>query len=164
MAISASVLICFAYLNFSSLPESKLIFPSANEQSDFPFFNEIAMNVGVAHNGLSGGTCVDDFNGDGFLDIFSTSYAMDDSVNLSLNDTKGGFINATYDSGLSGIVSGLNSIHADYDNDGYKDLFVSNGYKRDVMNKDYTSKNKDKGVKNPKIFDILQAEIPVSNI
>ena len=122
----------FAFMTLGNYPEMvpsrhKIIFPSANEQSDFPFFNEIAMNVGVAHNGLSGGTCIDDFNGDGFLDIFSTSYAMDDSVNLSLNDTKGGFINATYDSGLSGIVSGLNSIHADYDNDGHNDIFVLRG-------------------------------------
>ncbi|MFS4467813.1 CRTAC1 family protein [Maribacter sp. 2210JD10-5] len=109
-------------------PEHLIAFPNWNsEQKDFPRFEEIAMNVGVAENGLSGGACVDDFNGDGLLDIFATSYGMEDQVKLFLNNGKGSFDDATQQSGLIGIVSGLNAIHADYDNDGDNDILVLRG-------------------------------------
>jgi len=50
------------------------------DEVDFSRFDEIAMSTGVAQHGLSGGVCVDDFNNDGFLDIFATSYGMEDMV------------------------------------------------------------------------------------
>ena len=112
-----------------SVPSSYLIpFPNWSlEQEDFPRFKEVASGLGVDVNGLSGGTCVDDFNNDGHLDIFVTSYGMTDQVKLFLNDAKGSFSDATVTSGLTGIVSGLNCIHADYDNDGYKDILILRG-------------------------------------
>ncbi len=107
---------------------SKIVFPNWKlEQKNFPPFKEVAMNVGVAHNGLSGGTCIDDFNGDGLLDIFVTSYGMMDNVKLYLNNGKGGFDDKTNEAGLNGITSGLNCIHADFDNDGDNDIFILRG-------------------------------------
>jgi hypothetical protein len=112
-----------------AVPASYLIsYPNWSlEQKDFPRFKEVASSLGVGVNGLSGGTCVDDFNNDGLLDIFATSYGMTDQVKLFLNDGKGGFSDVTEASGLTGIVSGLNSIHADYDNDGNKDILILRG-------------------------------------
>ena len=111
------------------VPKKYLIrFPNWQlEQQNFPSFKEIAMNLGVAVNGLSGGTCVEDFNNDGFLDIFATSYGMEDQVKLFLHDGKGGYTDATEQSGLTGIVSGLNTIHADYNNDGFNDILILRG-------------------------------------
>lgn len=34
---------------------------------DFPKFKDIGMDLGVAENQKAGGTCVDDFNNDGYL-------------------------------------------------------------------------------------------------
>ncbi len=101
--------------------------PSKYEQTDFPAFRDVAMNVGVAQNGLSGGVCIEDFNGDGDLDIFTTSYGMKDNVHLFLNNSDGGYFDATESAGLKGIVSGLNCVHSDYNNDGFIDIFVLRG-------------------------------------
>lgn len=107
--------------------KDRIAYPQSNEQADFPRFEEVAMFMGLAQDGLSGGTCIDDFNNDGWLDIFATSYGMEDNVQLFLNDGQGGFYNATEAAGLTGIVSGLNCIHADYDNDGNKDILLLRG-------------------------------------
>jgi len=105
-----------------------LTFPNWNmEQQNFPRFEEVAMNVGLAQNGLSGGTCVEDFNGDGHLDVFATSYGMEDQAKLFLSDGKGGYEDHTDAYGLTGIVSGLNCLHADYDNDGWVDILILRG-------------------------------------
>lgn len=96
----------------------------------------------------------------GFVD--AKLHYQDMHNSLQLNNGNGTFSEISWMANIAETDWSWSPLFADYDNDGYKDLFVSNGYKRDVMNKDYTSKNKDKGVKNPKIFDILQAEIPVS--
>lgn len=113
----------------NSVPKNaKITFPNWQlEQQEFPPFEEIAMNVGVAQNGLSGGTCLDDFNRDGLLDIFTTSYGMSDQVKLFINNGKGSFDDKTIEAGLLGITSGLNCIHADYDNDGDKDILILRG-------------------------------------
>ena len=109
-----------------SLSNSELIeLPNIN--NDFPRFKEIAMSVGVAQNGLSGGVCIDDFNSDGFLDIFCTSYGMEDQAQYFQNDGKGGFINSTLQAGIKGIDGGLNCLHADYDGDGNKDILILRG-------------------------------------
>jgi len=121
-----------AYMTLGNYPNNmpskyRLEIPSKAEQQDFPAFKNIAMDVGLAQNGLSGGACIDDFNNDELLDIFMTSYGMQDNVQSYLNNGNGGFSNATESAGLIGIVSGLNCIQADYNNDGYKDILVLRG-------------------------------------
>lgn len=90
-------------------------------------FRNVAPELGVDHEGLSGGVSVEDFNNDGFLDILVTSYGMDDQMKLYLSDGAGGFVDRTEEAGLSGLVGGLNTVHADYNNDGYEDVFVLRG-------------------------------------
>lgn len=112
----------------ANVPEDYFIeYPNwDHEKKDFPAFKEIAAGIGIAQNGLSGGVCTDDFNNDGLIDIFATSYGMADQCKLFLN-TGSGFADATESAGLKGIVSGLNCVHADYDNDGNKDILVLRG-------------------------------------
>jgi hypothetical protein len=86
-----------------------------------------AAALGVAHRGLSGGVSVDDFDGDGHLDILATSYGIADPMRLYLADGAGGFVDRTVAAGLAGITGGLNTVHADYDNDGDPDVLVLRG-------------------------------------
>ncbi len=113
----------------TDIPEAwRLNYPDwTRQEKDFPRFENIAMQTNTAINGLSGGACMDDFNGDGYLDIFATSYGMTDQVRLMLNDQKGQFYDHTEAAGLLGISSGLNAVHADYDNDGHRDILVLRG-------------------------------------
>ena len=99
---------------------------SNNEKVNFPAFKEIASQIGIDVNGLSGGVCLEDFNNDGMIDIFTTSYGTEDQCTLFFN-TGNGFEDVTNKAGLNGILSGLNSLHADYNNDGYLDILILRG-------------------------------------
>ncbi|MFT4660927.1 MAG: hypothetical protein ACI8XB_001198 [Patiriisocius sp.] len=122
-----------AYMTLGEYPDKvpeayRLTYPNAKlEIANFPRFEEISMNVGVGENGLSGGTSIDDFNNDGHLDIFATSYGMKDQVKMFFSDGNGGYVDMTDKAGLTGIVSGLNCIHADYNNDGNRDILILRG-------------------------------------
>lgn len=112
----------------ASVPRRFLI-PNLTLERDtaFPRFVNIAADVGVDVNGLSGGLCVEDFNRDGLLDLFTTSWGLADPVHLFLADGQGGYVDATARTGLNGIVGGLNCTHADYDNDGDSDILILRG-------------------------------------
>jgi len=105
-----------------------LLIPKMGQPSgtEFPRFPNIATSVGADTVGLSGGICLDDFNQDGLIDIFSSSWGLEDNATLLINTGKG-FEDRTKFAGLEGVVSGLNMIHADYDNDGDKDVFLLRG-------------------------------------
>jgi len=93
----------------------------------FPRFYDVAGNVGLAVNGLAGGVSIADFNGDGLLDVFKTSWGLNDPVHLLLADGKGGFVDRTAAAELTGLVGGLNTVHADYNNDGFEDVLILRG-------------------------------------
>jgi hypothetical protein len=97
------------------------------EGAEIKTFDNVAARLGVDHRKIAGGTSVADFNGDGFLDILATSYGMDHEMRLYLSDGEGGFVDRTEEAGLSGIVGGLNTVHADYNNDGHVDVLVLRG-------------------------------------
>lgn len=126
-------LINLAYMTLGQHPDGvpekyKIDYPNWKmEQKNFPRFNEIGMHVNAAINGLSGGICLDDFNQDGLIDIFATDYDMSAQAKLLLNNGQGAFEDHTVDAGLTGIVSGLNCVHADYNNDGFLDILILRG-------------------------------------
>ena len=94
---------------------------------EFPKFSDVAMNLGVDVNNMAGGTCLDDFNNDGYLDIFASSWGFDDQIRYFENDRNGGFIDKSLSIGLTGVTGGLNLRHADFNNDGYLDLMILRG-------------------------------------
>ncbi len=95
--------------------------------ADFPHFTDIAMNLGVDDKQNAGGTCLGDFNGDGYLDIMASSWGFSDQIKYFENDKNGGFINKTFDAGLKGVTGGLNIRHTDYNNDGHLDFIILRG-------------------------------------
>ncbi|MCG8468165.1 MAG: CRTAC1 family protein [Gemmatimonadetes bacterium] len=90
-------------------------------------FSNVASDVGLDVVSVSGGGIVEDFDGDGLLDVMVSSRGLLDQMRLFLADGTGGFIERTIEAGLEGLVGGLNMIHADYDNDGDPDVLVLRG-------------------------------------
>lgn len=113
------------------------------------------------------GSDINDINNDGHEDLFVVDMAIEDPVRqkqlfvqnlnydkfqllldfdlfyqyprnvLQLNNGNGGFGDIAYYSGMAQTDWSWAPLIADYDNDGWKDVFVSNGYLRDVTDWDY---------------------------
>ena len=66
-----------------------------NSSNKISKFSNIAHEVGLATNGISGGLNVEDFNNDGHLDLFMTSYGLSDPPHLFFADGKGGYYDHT---------------------------------------------------------------------
>jgi hypothetical protein len=92
-----------------------------------PRFRDVAPAVGLATVGLSGGSIVEDLDGDGLLDVACSSWRLRDPLRVFRNSGDGSFVDITREVGLEGIVGGLNLLHADYDNDGDADILVLRG-------------------------------------
>ncbi len=90
-------------------------------------FRDVAPVAGVAAVGLAGGSAVEDFNGDGLLDIAVSSWGLRDPLRYFRNEGDGTFTEATTAAGLAGQIGGINLEQADYDNDGDVDLLVLRG-------------------------------------
>ena len=110
-----------------SHPRLRISGIEADGNSPIKQFRDVAGPLGVNHGAIAGGVSVEDFDNDGFLDILTTSYGLDDEPRLYMNDGEGGFVDRTEEAGLNGLVGGLNTVHADYNNDGYEDVFVLRG-------------------------------------
>ena len=94
---------------------------------DIKRFEDVAMPAGLAANTLSGGSVVDDFDNDGFLDVMVTAIGLDDQMLFFRNNGNGTFSNRTAEAGLIGLTGGLNIVSADYNNDGFLDALILRG-------------------------------------
>ncbi len=110
------------------VPEEWLIPPQAfDSERDLSRFHDVAPSLGLDVVGLAGGSVLEDFDGDGHLDLMVSSWGIDDPLRLFVADGTGGFAERTLEAGLDGITGGLNLVHADYDNDGRPDVLVLRG-------------------------------------
>ncbi|HVR30405.1 MAG TPA: CRTAC1 family protein [Thermoanaerobaculia bacterium] len=94
---------------------------------EFPEWRNRAPELGVAAIDLAGGASMEDFDGDGLLDLVSTTWDPCGPMKAFRNDGKGGFEDVAEAWGLSSQLGGLNLMHADYDGDGAVDLLVLRG-------------------------------------
>ena len=101
-----------------------VLFKSEAEVGDFP---DLASLAGVDTTGHAGGAVVEDFDGDGLLDIATSSSGPLDPMHLHHNNGDGTFRDATAEAGLNGELGGLNTVLTDFDNDGHPDLLVLRG-------------------------------------
>ena len=97
-------------------------------------FEEVGREIGCAVNengGMQGGmgVAVGDYDCDGWLDIVKTNYS-DQTANLYHNNGDGTFYDAVLQGGLGGNTRylGWGVGLFDFDNDGWPDIFMSNGH------------------------------------
>ncbi len=100
-----------------------------------PDFSNSTADAGLTHTHLtfgfnsynySGGSTVGDFNNDGFVDIFVVSGGNNNQRDrLFINNTDGTFSNRAAEWGLSAVHRGKSAIAADFNHDGWIDLYVT---------------------------------------
>lgn len=97
-------------------------------------FTDVALLSGTAFNedgqeqaGM--GVAAADYDGDGYFDIVKTNFC-DDTSTLYRNNRDGSFTDATYPSrlGVNTQFLGWGTGFFDFDNDGWKDIFIVNGH------------------------------------
>jgi hypothetical protein len=87
----------------------------------------VAPALGVDVLGRSGGAVMDDFDGDGLLDVFTSSWGIRDPASFFRSNGDGTFADRSLEAGLEGLTGGLNTKQADFDNDGDVDVLVLRG-------------------------------------
>ena len=162
---------------------------------DGTFTNKLQSSLGHTSQ-FSMGNNISDINNDGLPDIFTLDMLPEDNrrqkllfapdnyekFNLTLktgfyyqymrnmlqiNNGNGTFSEIGQLSGISNTDWSWAPLFADYDNDGWKDLFVTNGYTRDFTNMDFLKYMgdflKDRRLMRKDIFNMVQ-QIPSSQV
>ncbi|QNI31261.1 VCBS repeat-containing protein [Alloacidobacterium dinghuense] len=125
-------LLNIAYMQLGKYPQgvpAKWLIPADLFKSEYDIgdFLDVAPQAGVAMVGHAGGVILDDFDGDGLLDLMISSSAPMEQLRFFHNNGDGTFSDRTRQAGLTGEVGGLNIVEADYNNDGYPDVLVLRG-------------------------------------
>jgi hypothetical protein len=130
--VESKWLLNIAYMTLGEYPESvpkEFLIPGLAKADAHPVkpFTDVAPDLGVGINSRAGGVIVDDFNNDGYMDIVTSGWDLDDPMHYFQNNKDGSFTDMTKQSGLVGITGGLNIQQTDYNNDGNIDIFVLRG-------------------------------------
>ncbi|MFO0980014.1 MAG: CRTAC1 family protein [Planctomycetaceae bacterium] len=90
-------------------------------------FREISADTRLDRFNQSGGGIVDDFDNDGLFDVVVSSISPCAEMAFSRNLGDGRFAELIDVAGLSGQLGGLYCVQADFDNDGFIDIFIPRG-------------------------------------
>jgi enediyne biosynthesis protein E4 len=97
-------------------------------------FTEIGMPAGCALSGDGAtqggmGVAVGDYNCDGWFDILKPNFAGE-NISLYRSNRNGTFYDAVYQAGLASATAnvGWGAGFQDFDNDGWRDIFISTGH------------------------------------
>ena len=121
-----------AYMQLGRYPQGvppRFLLPAklfASER-EIPEWLDVAALAGIDLATRSGGAVVEDFDGDGLLDIVTSTSNPTGAMHLFHNNGNGSFSDWTERAGLADEVGGLNLVLTDYDNDGHPDLLVLRG-------------------------------------
>ncbi|MBT1687318.1 FG-GAP-like repeat-containing protein [Dawidia soli] len=90
-------------------------------------FEDVAGDLGLATINMAGGSITEDFDNDGYLDLVTSGWGLDEEMHYFHNNADGTFADRSHSAGLEGITGGLNIVQADYNNDGFRDILVLRG-------------------------------------
>jgi hypothetical protein len=129
-------LLNIAYMTLGEYPDrvpKALLIPGL-ERSATPIdsffvkpFVDLAGSLELDVNNMAGGGIVDDFDNDGYLDIVTSAWGLDDEMHFFRNNADGTFTEMSEQSKLKQLTGGLNLLQMDFNNDGFKDIFVLRG-------------------------------------
>jgi hypothetical protein len=112
----------------NDLPERFRIQPEVfASEYDIGRFPDAAPGLGLDTFNLAGGVIVEDFDGDGWLDIVTSSSDPAGPLSFFRNLGDGRFADAAASSGLDQQLGGLDIVGADFDNDADVDILVLRG-------------------------------------
>jgi FG-GAP-like repeat/ASPIC and UnbV len=110
------------------LPEDlRIPLPMPRHPGSFPVFTDVAASLGLGRNEYAGGSSLEDFDNDGDIDVFMDSEGFTHACHYFRNNGDGTFTDRTHQSGLWGELGGRVTATADYNNDGFVDIFVCRG-------------------------------------
>jgi hypothetical protein len=130
--VSARWLINIAYMTLGEYPgtvPAKWLIPLDTYGGKYAMkkFYNAAPDMGLDFLRLSGSVIMEDFEGNGLLDLVISSFELNGQLRYYHNNGDGTFADRTSTSGLLGEVGGLNIITTDYNNDGKPDIVVLRG-------------------------------------
>lgn len=129
--LDALWLLNISYMTLGEYPQSvpKAWLIPGLEKSEYQIqpFMDMAPDLKIAVNNRAGGSIVDDFDNDGYLDVATSAWGLDDPMHYFRNNGDGTFSDMSRISGLEEITGGLNITSTDYNNDGWLDIFVLRG-------------------------------------
>ena len=125
-------LLNIAYMTLGHYPDdvpSKWLIPPSTFDSEYDIgrFYDVAPQANLLLNNHSGGVIMEDFDGDGLLDLMVSSSGPLDQLRFFHNNGDGTFTDRTPEAGLTGELGGLNIVVTDYNNDGHPDVLVLRG-------------------------------------
>jgi len=100
---------------------------TAKDSIEVKPFTDVAMQKGLQIGNMAGGSIVDDFNNDGYLDIITTGWDLSEGMHYFQGTSDGEFKDVSSASQLDMITGGLNAVQTDYNNDGLIDVYVMRG-------------------------------------
>ena len=125
-------LLNIAFMTLGGYPKSvppEFLIPNLDADTAYKVkpFMDMAADLGLDINSRAGGVIVDDFNNDGYLDIVTSGWDLNDAMHYFQNNKDGTFSDLSEHSGLKAITGGSSIEQTDYNNDGKPDIFVSRG-------------------------------------
>jgi hypothetical protein len=131
-AVQVKWLLNLAYMTLgeypAGVPAEWRIAPSLFEsEENTGRFVDVAPAAGLSFVSMAGGVAVDDFENNGLLDIFVSSYDVCQGLRYFHNNGDGTFSDRSAQAGVADQLGGLNLVQADYNNDGCMDLLVLRG-------------------------------------
>ncbi len=125
-------LLNIAYMQVGRYPQDvpkKWLAPPSLFKSEYDvgYFPDVAALAGLNAFERSGGALVEDFEGNGLMDIMLSSSGPLDHMHYFHNNGDGTFTDRTKEAGLEDELGGLNLVLTDYNNDGCPDVLVLRG-------------------------------------
>lgn len=130
--IESMWLLNLAYMTLGGYPDKvppSMLIPNMGGDTTVKVkpFQDIAGGLLMDIRNMAGGSIVDDFDNDGYLDLIISCMDLKDEMHYFRNNANGTFADLSEQSGIKSISGGLNMVQADYDNDGDRDILVLRG-------------------------------------